>query len=259
LEDAWNGARLDVTLSQEHGKDGSVTEHFFDATSVLGSHATQGGARPLPPEDQAAMKAALESGMVLTLSLWQSEDLSWLDGGCADWIGMGLGMCSLDSAAVTISNVHIAPIPPPPAPPPMPPPAVPKPPPPSPSPQPSPPPFQLLLAASTPSTREPFVSGVAVGVVITLFAVMIRAWLCSPARELCDRLLCLRHQAVPAAVPAAGMLRADETADGDLAEEDGLLEVRKTRKKTLVPAPRSAKRETGSTAVMPKPTPKRIR
>lgn len=58
LEDAWNGARLDVTLSQEHGKDGSVTEHFFDATSVLGSHATQGGARPLPPEDQAAVCGA---------------------------------------------------------------------------------------------------------------------------------------------------------------------------------------------------------
>ena len=272
LEEAWRGAALDVTLSQEVGADGFVLEHFFDPVGgVYGSHCpaeATGGAsrsqegtskgsgaqqcpRPLPPEDQAATRTALENGMALVLSLWQSDDMAWLDGGCADWIGKGFGQCSIESAAVSIANVQIGPIRPPPAPPPTPPPAEPTPPPPSPSPQPSPPPF-LLSAASSTDTSLSFFVGIGVGAVLTLVAITFRSRCGSTAREICERLLKLpppdrgslitpaggRMQPVPRRQPPSDPLDVDADAEsvaGDTAEEDGLLEVRReaaARKKT---------------------------
>ena len=96
----------------------------------------------VPIADQAIVNQALRGGMVLAVSLWRADDLSWLDGGCEP-------KCNLDETTLHLSNLEIVPIPPPPMPPPSPtpPPPSPRPLPPSPlppPPPPSPPPPALL-------------------------------------------------------------------------------------------------------------------
>jgi hypothetical protein len=66
--------------------------------------------------------------VALVVSLWKAEDLSWLDGGCEQWIAQGRGMCDLESTSFSISNLRVSeiPKPPPPPPPQLPPPAAPR-------------------------------------------------------------------------------------------------------------------------------------
>lgn len=117
---------------------------LFDANAALGSHSLDGLPKPLSAESRRITRDAVSSGMVLVLSLWSADDMSWLDGGCAvDWLHAGHSRCVLDGATVHVADIQISDIPPPPAPPPMPPPT-PPPPPPSPKPPPPPPPSSPL-------------------------------------------------------------------------------------------------------------------
>ncbi len=81
---------------------------------------------------------AVAGGLVLVASLWTTDDLSWLDGGCDS----EYPKCDLTEATVAITNLSIAPLfpNPPMAPPTAPPPNWPRPPPPPPPPPPAMPP-----------------------------------------------------------------------------------------------------------------------
>lgn len=135
FEETSDGLRLRVGFEQ----DGMATP-FFDSLRH-GNSKLQWGAPPTAVivEDQQIASEAMRRGMVLVVSLWKADDLSWLDGGCTP-------LCSLENTSVVVSDLSIAPLSPPPFPPPItPPPASPPPPyppsPPPPSPQPlSPPP-----------------------------------------------------------------------------------------------------------------------
>ena len=112
-----------IDLSQtDYIKDKEVRVRFYDSERT----GNRGGIdSPVSPEDRARTAAALGDGMVLVSSLWASEDLSWLDGGCEP-------KCKLDETGFTIADLAVAPIPPPPSPPPP-----PSSPPPSPLPSPA--------------------------------------------------------------------------------------------------------------------------
>eukprot|EP00316_Scyphosphaera_apsteinii_P008168 CAMPEP_0119321274 /NCGR_PEP_ID=MMETSP1333-20130426/54942_1 /TAXON_ID=418940 /ORGANISM="Scyphosphaera apsteinii, Strain RCC1455" /LENGTH=466 /DNA_ID=CAMNT_0007328219 /DNA_START=34 /DNA_END=1434 /DNA_ORIENTATION=+ len=107
-----NGA-LQVMLGQE----GNEVIIFNSMKDGNGGKPEQ----PISKEDQSLLREAMEDGMVLTLSLWHSEDLSWLQGPHCS------GECDLAKAQFSISNVMITEISPPPMPPPplLPPPASP--------------------------------------------------------------------------------------------------------------------------------------
>ncbi|KAL1526510.1 hypothetical protein AB1Y20_015220 [Prymnesium parvum] len=130
------GLRITISLSQD-----GLTVPFFDSL-VNGNTQSQWGAPPTAViiEDQNIALQNLRHGMVLVVSLWKADDLSWLDGGCTP-------LCELETSTVKLSDMRIHPVPPPPSPPPSPlpplpppPPAPPAPPPPSPAPHPPPPP-----------------------------------------------------------------------------------------------------------------------
>jgi hypothetical protein len=123
------GVQMDVSLSQV-GPNGRVRSvHFFDGSAVGGSHAAPNERKPIPQEDKRRTRDALiNPGVALVVSLWKAEDLSWLDGGCEQWIAQGRGMCDLESTSFSISNLRVSeiPKPPPPPPPQLPPPAAPR-------------------------------------------------------------------------------------------------------------------------------------
>ena len=109
--------------------------------------------------------------MVLAVSLWTADDMSWLDNGCADWLSRGIPKCNLETAAVTLSNVRTADIPSPPLPPPSQPPAVPSPPPPSYLP---PPPATMVALSSSGPSAQPFVALFALGAIAYIGAKALR-------------------------------------------------------------------------------------
>ena len=139
-------ARMDVTLTQESANaESGVREYrFFDAERVVGSHSVSGGPTALPPENMERTRLSLENGLVLVVSLWSADDLSWLDGGCEAWLAQGRPKCDIKSASFKMSNLRTSTIPSPP-PPPTPPPSPPPPPPPPLPPPPMPPPPPSLL------------------------------------------------------------------------------------------------------------------
>ena len=132
------GAIYDVSLAQssktpsqdqEQPQQGLSKEsedrilHLFNAESVYGSHVANGPARPapVPSGDRLRTHAALSNGMVLVVSLWSADDLSWLDGGC----DAAHPKCVIENARFEISNLRTSTVPSPPSPPPMPPPYMP--------------------------------------------------------------------------------------------------------------------------------------
>ena len=137
---ADGGTVYDVALTQ----DGGRSLHFFDSEGVAGgSHVMGNKPTPVPAADRARMHAALEEGMVLVISLWSSDDLAWLDGGCDDWVAKGRPKCTPENlwgASMIISGMRTSSVPSPPAPPP--PPGAP------PSPPPLAPPASILGASS---------------------------------------------------------------------------------------------------------------
>lgn len=127
--------RIDTTAvelgSSSGGGSLGRSVHFFDSENAAGSHAPDGLAE-VPIADRVRMADALRGGLVLVLSLWSGEhanDMSWLDGGCDDWVARGHSICeasNLARASFTVSNVRTSAIPsPPPPPPPNPPPPAP--------------------------------------------------------------------------------------------------------------------------------------
>lgn len=144
-----NGGAFNVMLTQgSEGGSGAKREvQFFDADAVAsGSNVLAGQPTPVPQDDRERMRGALERGMVLVLSLWTAEDLSWLDGGCEEWVAQGRQKCGSDNLAdaqVTFSGFRTTSIPPPPSPPP-PPPTPPSPPPPTSPPVATTPPVSVL-------------------------------------------------------------------------------------------------------------------
>ena len=135
-EGAHGGAIYDVSLtqsseqSQQHEQQSHHTEgetdrhlHFFNSEAMYGSHVANGPVRaaPVPGGDRVRMRTALSSGMVLVLSLWTADDLSWLDGGC----DAAHPKCDIEAARFEVSNFRTSDVPSPPSPPPFPPPALP--------------------------------------------------------------------------------------------------------------------------------------
>eukprot|EP00967_Tisochrysis_lutea_P000606 scaffold752_cov21-Tisochrysis_lutea.AAC.2 len=126
--------RMTVTLTQA-----GAQLLVFDSDTAGNFPGAQ--RRPMGQDDIETWMRSISDGLVLTVSLWQSDNMDWLDGGCSPH-------CNLDSTTVRVGRFRIEDIPPPPPPPPEPPPAPPPPrPPPISPPAPSSPP--------TPSLPEP--------------------------------------------------------------------------------------------------------
>ena len=112
-EDADGGAVYDVNLvqtshslqqKQQSGSEEDRQLHFFNSESILGSHVANGPERPapVPSGDRQRMQTALSSGMVLVISLWTSDDLAWLDGGC----DAAHPKCDITTARFEVSNLR---------------------------------------------------------------------------------------------------------------------------------------------------------
>ena len=127
-EGQHGGAIYDVEFTQsiKTGPPGreTITDgrlHFFDSEAIYGSHSKSGRAAPVPPGDKLRTHTALSDGMVLVVSLWTADDLSWLDGGC----DATHPKCSIETARFEVSNLRVSSVPSPPSPPPIPPPLTP--------------------------------------------------------------------------------------------------------------------------------------
>ncbi len=158
------GALMDVTLSQTDDSGATRIMHFFDGSSVGGSHAPHNQRKPVSQEDKRRTREALISpGVALVVSLWTAEDLSWLDGGCEEWIAQGRGVCDLESTSFSIANLRVSDIPMPPPPPP-------------PSPLPLPPPAAPPSALSMALGLVPWVLALALTVIAAALALSTTAW-----------------------------------------------------------------------------------
>jgi len=106
-ENGAPGVAYDVTLMQSDSVSGSGSSrsvHFFDSEAVAGSHSADGSPQPVPAADRTRTRDALLNKMVLVVSLWTADDLSWLDGGCKDWIAAGRSTCDLPNARLVLSK-----------------------------------------------------------------------------------------------------------------------------------------------------------
>jgi len=179
---------------------------------------------------------AVRAGLVLVASLWTTDDLSWLDGGCdAEY-----PKCTLADARVAVTNLSIAPLfpEPPSAPPGAPPPAWPRPPPPPlpcppsfppqasfiPMPQPPPPPQRAAAAIVAPPSPAPHLSApswaLSLGFGLAALAACLLACSCGGGRG----------RGAPSAVPRPkGAARArkpsssgfERIASAEATEDDG--------------------------------------
>ena len=159
------GGRIDtlapfdvVATFESSGQLGLSLEQSGQTVQVYdSSHAGNApGSPPLTPEDIEASRRALEDGMTLVVSLWQSPQMEWLDGGC--WPKCSLESTSFRLGRLSLEPLQSPPVPPspPPALPPMLPPSLPPPPPPQPRLPPPPPPLlPPSLPEPSPSSDPP--------------------------------------------------------------------------------------------------------
>jgi hypothetical protein len=89
-----NSGAMTITLEQD-GK----THAFYNASSAGNPTGTG-----VSSAANALVKTAMKNGMVLVVSLWTADDMSWLDGGC-DW--NTYPTCSLDSASIAFSDLVV--------------------------------------------------------------------------------------------------------------------------------------------------------